>query len=113
MFKNNSLQFYVVFGNKINVKKINKISEVIKNKQKKILHLKIRKEAFINCIRNGKSWEDLLIGFQVKVSRDPNIFNSEFWHYFSNNYVSKKRVKSLSKCNGCEVITQNLYSEII
>ena len=100
LFKNNSLQFYVVFGNKINVKKINKISEVIKNKQKKILHLKIRKEAFINCIRNGKSWEDLLIGFQVKVSRDPNIFNSEFWHYFSNNYVSKKRVKSLSKCNG-------------
>ncbi len=113
LFKNNSLQFYVVFGNKINVKKINKISEVIKNKQKKILHLKIRKEAFINCIRNGKSWEDLLIGFQVKVSRDPNIFNSEFWHYFSNNYVSKKRVKSLSKCNGCEVITQKLYSEII
>ena len=113
LFKNNSLQFYVVFGNKINVKKINKISEVIKNKQKKILHLKIRKEAFINCIRNGKSWEDLLIGFQVKVSRDPNIFKSEFWHYFSNKSVSKKRVKSLSKCNGCEVITQKLYSEII
>lgn len=112
LFQTRSLQFCVHFGDQIYVKKVDNVAEIKKNKKKKILHLKIRKEAFINCIKNGKSWEDLLIGFQVKVNRDPNIFNSKFWHHFSNNYVSKKRIKALSKCNGCEEITQKLYSEI-
>ena len=79
---------------------------------KRILHLKIRKEAFINCVKNAKSWEDLLIGFQVKINRNPNVFNSKFWNHFSNIYVSKKRVKAISKCNGCDVITQELYSKM-
>jgi hypothetical protein len=79
---------------------------------KRILQLKIRKEAFIECIKEAKSWEDLLIGFQVKVYRNPNVFNSKFWNYFSNVYVSKKRVKVTSKCNNCDVITQQLYANI-
>ena len=52
---------------------LKKMLELIKKMfpSKRILHLKIRKEAFINCVKNAKSWEDLLIGFQVKINRTP------------------------------------------
>ena len=113
LFKKSKLQFYVCFDKEFSFKiiKNTKISKKIFS-SKRILHLKIRKEAFIDCIKNAKSWEDLLIGFQVKVNRNPNVFNSKFWNHFSNIYVSKKRVKAISKCNDCDVITQELYSKI-
>lgn len=113
LFKKSKLQFYVCFDKEFSFKII-KNTKIFKKmfSSKRILHLKVRKEAFIDCIKNAKSWEDLLIGFQVKVNRSPNIFNSKFWNHFSNIYVSKKRVKAISKCNGCDVITQELYSKI-
>ena len=113
LFKKNDLQFYVCFDKEFSFKII-KNTKILKKmfSSKRILHLKIRKEAFIDCIKNAKSWEDLLVGFQVKVDRNPNIFNSKFWHHFSNVYVSKKRVKIISKCNSCDVITQELYTKI-
>jgi CMP-N-acetylneuraminate monooxygenase len=112
-FKRSKLKFYVSFDKEIKFKIIKKIQNIKKNfPTKRILHLKIREEAFIDCIKNAKSWEDLLIGFQVKVHRVPNIFNSKFWNHFSNIYVSKKRVKVISSCNNCDVITQKLYTNI-
>ncbi len=112
-FKKNILKFYVTFDDVINFKIIKK-NKILKQNfpTKRILHLKIRKEAFIDCVKNAKSWEDLLIGFQVKVYRTPNIFNSKFWNHFSNIYVSKKRVKVISGCNSCDVIKQDLYTHI-
>ena len=41
----------------------------------KILILKIRKESFLNTVYNKLPWEDLLIGFQCKVLRNPNVYN--------------------------------------
>ena len=40
--------------------------------------------------------------------RKPNIYNSKFWFHFSNNYVSKKYVKSISDCSSCHTIKQDL-----
>mgnify|MGYP001240713617 CR=1 FL=1 len=112
-FKRGKLKFYVSFEKEIKFKIIKKFQNIKKNfPTKKILYLKIREEAFIDCIKNAKSWEDLLIGFQVRVHRVPNIFNSKFWNHFSNIYVSKKRVKVISSCNNCDVITQKLYTNI-
>lgn len=112
-FKKSEFQFYVSFEKKLRfgiIKKINNLKK--KFPTKRILHLKIRKESFIDCITNAKSWEDLLIGFQAKVYRSPNVFNSQFWNYFSNVYVSKKRVKVTSRCNSCDVISQELFANI-
>ena len=92
LFKKSKLQFYVCFDKKFSFKFIKNARTYKKMfSSKRILHLKIRKEAFINCVKNAKPWEDLLIGFQVKINRNPNVFNSKFWNHFSNIYVSKKK----------------------
>ena len=72
------------------------------------LYLKIRKESFLSTIYNKLPWDDLLIGFACKVNRIPNIYNAKFWFHFSNNYVSKMKVKSKINCNGCEGLLQFL-----
>ena len=61
-----------------------------KNYSKKFLHLKCRKESFLNTIYNNCPWEDLLIGFQCKVLRYPNLYNLKFWFHFTNIYIGKK-----------------------
>ena len=81
-------------------------------KKMRFLNLKIRKETFIYTIKNKMPWEDILIGFQCKVSRDPNIFNSNFWYHFSNVYINNFQRKSILKCNRCEIFTQEVDSLI-
>ncbi len=84
-----------------------------KNEKKiRFLNLKIRKETFIYTIKNKMPWEDILIGFQCKVSRNPNIFNSNFWYHFSNIYINSSQKKSISECNRCELFTQKVDSLI-
>jgi CMP-N-acetylneuraminate monooxygenase len=63
LFKKSDLQFYVCFDKKFSFKIITK-TKIFKKmfSTKRILQLKIRKEAFIECIKEAKSWEDLLIG---------------------------------------------------
>lgn len=67
----------------------------------KVLLLKVRKESFLNTIHNKLPWEDLLIGFQCKVMRNPNNYNVMFWHYFTNIYITSKHVRSNTDCNSC------------
>ncbi len=55
---------------------------------KKYLKLKVRRDELIDVISNRKPWEDLSIGFQCRVYRNPNIYNSRFWFYFTNVYIS-------------------------
>lgn len=74
-----------------------------------ILHLKIREEAFITTLREGLPWEDLSIGFQIRVERDPNVYNSDFWFHFTNIYVKDYVVKASQNCTACAVINQGVY----
>lgn len=52
------------------------------------LQIKVRRAELLNVLVNGKPWEDLSIGFQCRIYRKPNIYNSEFWFYFTNVYVA-------------------------
>ena len=100
---------------KITFKKISveKLDENFKNKSLlNKLYIKIRCESFLYIIYNKLPWEDLLIGFQCKILRTPNIYNANFWFHFTNEYISNKRVVSKIKCNICSVMTQNIDSEI-
>jgi CMP-N-acetylneuraminate monooxygenase len=54
------------------------------------LQIKVRKNELLDVIREGKPWEDLSIGFQCRIYRSPNVYNSEFWFYFTNVYVGNK-----------------------
>jgi CMP-N-acetylneuraminate monooxygenase len=51
--------------------------------------LKVRKEPLWQTIRLKLPWEDLSIGFQCRVDRKPNVYNSKFWYYFTNVYIGK------------------------
>jgi len=108
-FNVNEASFRIKFSEKIEFQ-ILKNSKLLKelNNINNFLHLKIRKEAFLNTIYNKKSWEDISIGFQMIQFRRPNIYNSKFWFHFSNNYVSKKYVKSITDCSACNTIKQDL-----
>ena len=51
------------------------------------LKIKVRKAELLDVVMNGKPWEDLSIGFQCRIYRNPNVYNSEFWFYFTNIYI--------------------------
>ena len=70
-FKKTYYTFNVNFS-KNNIKFVENL--LIKNSPKKmrVLNLIVRKESFLSTIYNKSPWEDLLIGFQCKVYREPN-----------------------------------------
>jgi len=91
------------------------IKKLINKKQLRYLEIRVRKEAFINTVKQKMPWDDLLIGFQVRINRYPNIYNDKFWHYFSNIYIGKEYLRQSQKeidCNSCKTIYQNLNSLI-
>lgn len=81
----------------------------------KQLYLKCRIESFLNTVYNKNPWEDLSIGFQCKVVRNPNEYNYKFWHHFSNTYITSKNVRYSSECNSCDklnhIIDNAIYSK--
>ena len=70
------------------------------------LHLRIRKESFIQTVRHGSSWEDLSIGFQCRIERVPNVYNSDFWFHFSNVYIQDEVARAFEMCEICSSLKQ-------
>ncbi|MDA9032451.1 MBL fold metallo-hydrolase [Amylibacter sp.] len=73
------------------------------------LEIKVRSTELCKVIQRGLPWEDLSIGFQCRIYREPNVYNSRFWHYFTNIYVNKNVGKRSRNCSGCELISQAIY----
>ena len=109
-FQTQGLDFKIEFSKKIKFDIINKNFQDTVNKDNNYLYLKIRKESFLNTIYNKRSWEDISIGFQNRQFRNPNKYNSDFWHHFSNKYVSKKYVKSITDCSNCTILNQDIHN---
>ena len=51
------------------------------------LRVKVRQDSFNWVIKNNLPFEDLLIGFQCLIDRNPDIYNVKFWNYFTNIYI--------------------------
>jgi CMP-N-acetylneuraminate monooxygenase len=100
--------------NQTSFSKIPKFSKSFlkKNPNFKKLVLKIRKESFLNVIYNKLPWEDLSIGFQCKVLRNPNLYNVNFWHHFTNVYTTSKNVRSVTDCTSCEGLNHFFDNQI-
>ena len=111
-FETQIVNFKITFKKRIMFLVLNNnINNYLKN-DKNYLYLKIRKEAFLNTIYNKRSWEDISIGFQNRQFRKPNKYNSDFWYHFSNIYVSKKFVKSVTDCANCINLNQDIHNLI-
>jgi CMP-N-acetylneuraminate monooxygenase len=106
-FKRTYYTFSVNFS-KNNIKFVENL--LIKNLPKKmrVLNLTVRKESFLSTIYNKNPWEDLLIGFQCKVYREPNEYNVDFWNHFSNIYISEKMIRTTSPCNNCNILNHEI-----
>ena len=99
-FKSENIGFSLDFSsNKYSKYDCNLLSESIEDQAKKrglrYLQIKVRRAELLDVLVNGKPWEYLSIGFQCRIYRSPNVYNSEFWFYFTNIYVGNK--VSLSK----------------
>ncbi len=114
-FKLQNINYLINFSkNQISFSKIFKFTKsFLKNDLNfKKLVLKIRKESFLNVVYNKLPWEDLSIGFQCKVLRNPNIYNVNFWHHFTNIYTTSKNVRSVTDCASCETLNHFFDSKI-
>jgi CMP-N-acetylneuraminate monooxygenase len=70
--------------------------------------LKVRTESLSQVISNRMPLEDLLIGFQCRVQRKPDVYNSDFWYHFSSIYVGPEHLRSSDRCDGCARIVHGI-----
>jgi CMP-N-acetylneuraminate monooxygenase len=62
------------------------VAELKKATDNNLEILRVRAESFAIAVRLGLPLEDLSIGFQVRMFRDPNVYNFKFWDYFTNRF---------------------------
>jgi len=73
----------------------------------RVMQMKVRPEVLMCVIENKLPWEDLSIGFQLRIEREPNVYESDFWYHFTNNYIGKKNFRYSVFCGACTVVNQN------
>lgn len=71
------------------------------------MQLFVREEIFASVVKNKYPWEDFSIGFQMRVIRYPNEYESDFWYHFTNIYINSIYYKNDPNCGSCELINQN------
>jgi len=87
----------------------NKKDKLNINRDCNFKNIKVRYHELLKVIRQGLPWEDLSIGFQCRINRRPNVYNSDFWYHFTNIYVNKNVKGRSQNCAGCEIINQKLF----
>jgi CMP-N-acetylneuraminate monooxygenase len=72
-----------------------------------VMKLFVRREIIACVIENKLPWEDFSIGFQMRVERSPNQYESDFWYHFTNVYINSEHFRYSSYCGSCSIINQN------
>ena len=113
-FKKIYKSYCVDFSNNQTTFLVTKSENLIKpkkyfDKNNRYLEIRARKDSLINTIKNKLPFEDLLIGFQVQVYRKPNLYNTDFWHHFTNVYIDGSYFKNDILCGSCEALNQQLF----
>ena len=52
------------------------------------LLIKVRQDSFNWVVKNKYPLEDLSIGFQCRIDRNPDVYNVKFWNHFTNVYIN-------------------------
>ncbi len=92
-------------NNSFNIKPLVELIESLANYRLETIF--VRQEAFMCIIENKLPWEDISIGFQIRVKRNPNQYNSDFWYHFTNEYISGENYRHSIYCGACSIIEQN------
>lgn len=71
------------------------------------MKLIVRQEVFAAIVANRLPWEDFSIGYQMRIYRYPNTYESDFWYHFTNIYIDPLYYKFSSNCGACNIINQN------
>ncbi len=83
-------------------------AEILEKKDNyRVMSLKIRAEILMCVVSNYLPWEDISIGFQMRASRYPNEYESDFWYHFTNIYIAKENFRYSSYCGACTIVDQN------
>ncbi len=81
-FSKESREYSIVkIGGKSNYQIIDMLRKHTKNN---IEILRVRENSLRGVFDHGLPLEDLSIGFQIKMFRDPNLYNFKFWDHFTN-----------------------------
>jgi CMP-N-acetylneuraminate monooxygenase len=73
----------------------------------RVMKLYVRQEIFASIVANRLPWEDFSIGFQMRILRSPNSYESEFWYHFTNIYIDPVNYKFSANCGSCNLVNQN------
>ena len=72
--------------------------------------LNVRTAAFGRIVREFLPWEDFMIGFQARLLRWPNVYNSQMWYYFTNEYIADFARKAAFDCGqSCVRLDQETF----
>jgi CMP-N-acetylneuraminate monooxygenase len=52
------------------------------------LRLKVRGDVFRHTLAHGLPWDEISIGFNARMYREPNAYNRDFWAHFQNSLPS-------------------------
>jgi CMP-N-acetylneuraminate monooxygenase len=48
------------------------------------LRVSVRADVFRHTLRHGLGWDEISIGFNARMYREPNTYNRDFWSHFQN-----------------------------
>jgi CMP-N-acetylneuraminate monooxygenase len=106
----NNHGYLIDFSDKIQFKKfeISKL-EIQYNESSDFskIFIYVREEVLGQLIINKQPWEDASIGFQMRIKRFPNVYNSKFWYHFTNQYIGSENYRFSSDCGACTFVNQN------
>jgi len=104
-----NIQHSIVFADfkKQIFKTISQDEILIEKEGYKVMQMKVRPEVLMCVIENKLPWEDLSIGFQLRIERHPNEYESDFWYHFTNKYIGSENFRYSVFCGACTVFNQN------
>ena len=73
----------------------------------RVMRMRVRPEVLMCVVAHKMPWEDMSIGFQIRVERYPNEYESDFWYHFTNVYIGGKDFRYANLCGACTVFEQN------
>lgn len=48
------------------------------------IHMIVRQDVWRHVLKHGLPWEEITIGFQARLSREPNVYCVDFWRHFQD-----------------------------
>jgi hypothetical protein len=61
------------------------------------LRLKVRGDVFRHTLRHGLPWDEISIGFNARMYREPNVYNRDFWSHFQNHLPAQPPFPSTTR----------------